>query len=90
MAKPNKKVFQAVETSLGLMGNEILYIGDHYESDILGSLQSDWKAVFYNANAMELEDKRLIQIQTDDQVYQYVKDLLSKAKETKEKRSQKP
>lgn len=76
-AKPDKKVFQAVEISLGLTGNEILYVGDHYESDILGSLQNDWQAIFYNVYAMEIENENVIQTQSYDQVYEYVKDLLS-------------
>ncbi|MBM6615269.1 HAD family hydrolase [Desemzia sp. RIT804] len=76
VAKPVKKIFDLVEDSLGLAGNEILYIGDHYENDILGCQQNDWTAVYYNVNNVTVEDENLVQFSTDQQVYEYVKNLL--------------
>lgn len=76
VAKPDKKIFGLVEDSLGLVGNEILYVGDHYENDILGCQQNDWTAVYYNVNNVIVEDENLVQFSTERQVYEYIKNLL--------------
>lgn len=75
VAKPDKKIFDLVEDSLGLAGNEILYIGDHYENDIIGCQQSGWTAVYYNVNEVAIEDEDLVQFSTDQQVYEYIKQM---------------
>ena len=76
VAKPDKEIFDLVEDSLGLAGNEILYIGDHYENDIFGCQRNDWTAVYYNVNNVTAEDENTAQFSTDQQVYKYVKNLL--------------
>lgn len=76
VAKPNREIFDVVENSLGLAGNEILYIGDHYENDILGCMKNDWSAVYYNVNDEAIEDEDIVQFSTDQQVYEYVKSLV--------------
>lgn len=76
VAKPNREIFDVVEDSLGLAGNEILYIGDHYENDILGCMKNDWSAVYYNVNDETIEDEDVVQFSTDQQVYEYVKSLV--------------
>ncbi|MFL2101420.1 HAD family hydrolase [Desemzia sp. FAM 23989] len=73
VAKPDKEIFGLVEDSLGLAGNEILYIGDHYENDIIGCQQNSWTAVYYNVNDETVEDENLVQFSTDQQVYEYIK-----------------
>lgn len=76
MAKPDKGVFDLVEAALGLVGDEILYIGDHYENDILGSLKNDWTAVHYDVNNERAGVEGIAQFSTDLEVYEYVKNLL--------------
>lgn len=76
MAKPDKGVFDLVEATLGLAGDEILYIGDHYENDILGSLKNDWTAVHYDVNNEREEDEGIAQFSTDLEVYEYIKNLI--------------
>lgn len=77
VAKPNKKIFDVIEDRLKLNGNEILYIGDHYESDVRSSLKNDWKAIFYNVNNMKIQDENVLQFFSDEQVYEYVKGLFT-------------
>ena len=76
VAKPNREIFDVVEDSLGLAGSEILYIGDHYENDILGCMKNDWAAVYYNVNDESVEDEDVVQFSSDQQVYEYVKSLV--------------
>lgn len=77
-AKPDKTVFSTVEASLNLKGNEILYIGDHYETDILGSLQNNWKPVLFNIHNTKIENKSVLQFHSDEQLSKYVKNIISK------------
>lgn len=77
VAKPDKEIFDLVEDSLGLAGHEIMYIGDHYENDIIGCQQSGWTAVYYNVNEETVEAEDLIQFSIDQQVYEYIKKLRS-------------
>lgn len=73
-SKPQKKVFDTVERVLGLTGKEILYIGDHYENDILGSVQHNWDAIYFNIHQIEIKED-IIQFYTDKDVYQHVKNM---------------
>lgn len=47
-SKPNSEIFKYIENDLKLKGEEILYIGDHLENDIIGSMSRNWQAVYYN------------------------------------------
>lgn len=76
VAKPDKAIFDRIEDALNLAGNEILYIGDHYENDILGCQQNGWTAVYYNVNNELVENEAVLQCATDQEVYEYVKNLL--------------
>lgn len=76
VAKPDKAIFDRIEDALNLAGNEILYIGDHYENDILGCQQNEWTAVYYNVNKEVVKNEAVLQCATDQEVYECVKKLL--------------
>lgn len=77
-AKPSEAVFKHVESSLGLTGEEIMYIGDHLENDIEGSLVHNWKAVYYNVNdCFDYDHAQCVTFFEDEAVYHYMKDLFN-------------
>lgn len=77
VAKPDKNVFNIVESNLNLKGNEIIYIGDHYDTDILGSLKNNWNPLFFNIHNEEVENNDIPQFHSDEQIYEYVIDIIS-------------
>lgn len=76
-AKPNRKVFEAVEFALGLKGTEILYIGDHFENDIISSQQNNWNTLYYNVNDEKVSKEKAIQFYSDIELYKYAKNKFS-------------
>lgn len=76
-AKPDKTVFGTVEESFHLKGNEILYIGDHYETNNLGSLQNNWKPIFLNIHNTKIVNTSVPQFHSDEYLYKYVKSIIS-------------
>lgn len=47
--KPNKEIFDYVAKQLALdTPNEIIYIGDSFENDIVGSYQAGWQNIWFN------------------------------------------
>lgn len=76
-SKPQKQVFDTVEKALGLTSKEILYIGDHYENDILGSIQHNWNAIYFNVHQTATKEN-IVQFYSDKEVYQNVKDYFLK------------
>lgn len=50
--KPNREIFQAVEKALGYKGEEVLYIGDDLENDIIGAQNSNWKSIYLNVHEL--------------------------------------
>ncbi|GAA0295597.1 putative hydrolase of the HAD superfamily [Gracilibacillus halotolerans] len=47
-AKPMKEIFEIVEHQLHLSSDQITYIGDSYEKDIIGAKSVGWKAIWMN------------------------------------------
>lgn len=47
--KPHKAIFDAARTQLGIENPaSMLYVGDHYESDVEGANSAGWKTVWFN------------------------------------------
>lgn len=46
MAKPDKKIFQYVESYLKLNPQKTVYIGDSYKNDVLGAKSAGWKTIW--------------------------------------------
>lgn len=47
--KPDPEIFQYVQQALDLKGEEILYIGDDLNNDILGPQELNWHTIWLNA-----------------------------------------
>jgi len=46
--KPNRRIFDFALTKSGTNAKNTLYVGDHFESDIIGAKQAGWKTAWYN------------------------------------------
>ena len=47
-AKPERDMFQKAQQFLGVAHQDILHVGDHFYSDVLGAKHSGFKACWYN------------------------------------------
>lgn len=48
IAKPNPAIFQLMEERLGMSGEDICYLGDSFENDVVGAKAANWKAIWFN------------------------------------------
>jgi len=46
--KPSPEIFRAAEKLAGISRDEVLYVGDSHESDVLGAKGAGWPVVFFN------------------------------------------
>ena len=46
--KPDRRLFARAEAMAGVPGDQILYVGDSYRSDVLGAVQAGWTAAWYS------------------------------------------
>lgn len=55
VAKPNPDIFHYVKNRVNLMPEELLYVGDSWENDIVGSSKAGWKSLWFNHRNREPE-----------------------------------
>ncbi|HEL1969545.1 TPA: HAD family hydrolase [Streptococcus suis] len=48
ITKPNPAIFQLMEERLGMSGEDICYLGDSFENDVVGAKAAHWKAIWFN------------------------------------------
>lgn len=48
LTKPDKAIFQLMEERLGLAPTELVYVGDSFENDVVGSKNAGWQVIWYN------------------------------------------
>ena len=77
--KPEVEIFKLAENNFDYSGEEILYVGDSFESDVTGSKKANWRALWFNhrnrdlpAGAHPIFD---VEINTFDQLYATVENL---------------
>ena len=51
--KPSVEVFRFAENASGSKPEESIMIGDHYDADVIGALNSDWKAIFFEPDKFD-------------------------------------
>lgn len=55
VAKPQREIFDRSAEELGLPPNELLFIGDNPENDVLGAMQAGWHAIWLNRDGSRQE-----------------------------------
>lgn len=53
-AKPDKRIFLQVADILNLKNENIYYIGDSFENDVVGPTKAGWKTVWFNRRGYQL------------------------------------
>jgi len=60
--KPSKVIFYHAEELTGALAHNSIMIGDHYDADVIGAIDSNWKAVLYEPNETKVENDEYIHI----------------------------
>ena len=60
--KPDIKIFDIAKVLTSSKKNECVMIGDNYDTDILGALNANWKAIYLSNQHKTNEDKNYFQI----------------------------
>lgn len=60
--KPSRVIFDHAENLTGAVAANSVMIGDHFESDVIGAVDSNWKAVLYEPEKPKMQDDRFIHI----------------------------
>jgi len=47
-AKPNSHIFEVAAREINLPPEELLYVGDSWENDVVGPMNAGWNAVWFN------------------------------------------
>jgi HAD superfamily hydrolase (TIGR01662 family) len=55
VAKPNPDIFHHVRKHVNLLPHELLYVGDSWENDIVGSSKAGWQSLWFNHRKREPE-----------------------------------
>lgn len=76
VSKPNPKIYKQVEKKLNLVNNEIVFIGDDWENDVLGPNKFGWRTIFLNTNNynFKLHENLLSVVNNDEELKNFVED----------------
>ncbi|KRM76546.1 HAD family hydrolase [Secundilactobacillus collinoides] len=64
LQKPDARIFTYFNRMLDLQANEAVYIGDNYNTDMIGAKQAGWQAFWFNHRHAELRGANFIPDQT--------------------------
>jgi YjjG family noncanonical pyrimidine nucleotidase len=54
--KPGLEIFQAAQHAARRQPEEVVYVGDSYNDDVLGAKRAGWKAILYNPSKEVIEN----------------------------------
>ncbi len=60
IAKPNKKLFLKAARDIQASPNELLYVGDSYQNDIMGAKAAGWQVIWLNRRQNVLPENQLL------------------------------
>jgi len=60
VAKPNKKLFLKAAWDIHASPNELLYVGDSYQNDIMGAKAAGWQVIWLNRRQNVLPENQLL------------------------------
>lgn len=71
-SKPDEKIFKMVEESMGYSGSEILYIGDNYVNDIVGSREVGWQSILLDVHQHQGISPDTVKIKSMEEVMRMI------------------
>ena len=54
VSKPEVGIFRAAEKQMGLRPEEIIFVGDNYQNDIVGAKRAGWRAIWINKRGQDI------------------------------------
>lgn len=60
--KPDAQIFNLAEQLSNANSNECVMIGDNYDTDIIGALNANWKAIYLSDKEINMFDRNYLQI----------------------------
>ncbi len=60
--KPSRIIFERAEKLTGAAPSNSIMIGDHFEADVVGAIESNWKAVLFEPEKPRITDEGYIHI----------------------------
>ena len=57
VSKPSKEIFEAMERRMGFSKNDVYYIGDNFDNDVIGATAAGWKTIWVNFRNHEVVNK---------------------------------
>ena len=81
--KPNAAAFSHVQTTLKATPDELLFIGDTYETDIIGGQAAGWTSLWFNHRRKPEDEKVVLEptFYSVAEMHQAINDNISKRKE---------
>lgn len=71
--KPDIKIFDLAQSLTNSQFHECVMIGDNYDTDILGALNAQWKAIYLSNNQKKNDDANFSQIERLIQLKEFFK-----------------
>ncbi len=59
VAKPDKKIFEYAQEKISFSSHELVYVGDHPTIDMLGSIHSGWRSLWFNPDKQSWPESEL-------------------------------
>ncbi len=77
--KPNPKAFFAVQEKMNLNPEEIWFVGDTFEVDVVGAKKAGWHVIWFNHRRRPMPETDIvpdIEVNTVDELYQEIKKVI--------------
>jgi putative hydrolase of the HAD superfamily len=53
IAKPDKRIFEYVNQTIGIQSEHCCYIGDNWENDVMAAIDAGWTSIWINNRKKE-------------------------------------
>lgn len=75
-AKPQREIFERVQSQLTCQPDQVLYIGDNYEKDVVASLRNGWQAIYYDFQELNSNPLEVIRVTNFDNLMKNLHNLI--------------
>lgn len=85
VAKPDKKIFDLAKDKMGLVREQVYFVGDSFDNDVIGAKNAGWKSIWINRRNKKIPNSLIRPdyiIEREDLLSELVKDLAEKDKQS--------
>lgn len=79
-AKPGREIFQIAKEKMKIQENNIYYVGDSFENDVVGALNVGWTPIWINKRKREISnfpEKLIYKVNDEKSILEVVKSIVS-------------